>query len=435
MPAEAPTIVAPAPSAPPPAPGAPSAVPRATGEIHVQPPVTKPTATPEPKPESAKGKMFKALEEKSGNTNRPGAKAAPAKPAALEPKEVPKPGEAAPAEPGAAAPAEPAAPAADPKDGKKPSPWKLVEDYKARSAKAEARIAELEKNALPEHDRKSFEERATKAEARAQELEKYLTYVDYSQTEEFKKTYVEPYNKAWQNAMGELKELTVSDGQGGERPVTAHDLLTLVTAPLAKARALAEEHFGSFANDVMAHRNEIKGLFDKQAAALEDAKNNGVEKKKQALEAQTKTQQEMAGFITSTWKSENEAVQADPKYGAFFKPREGDEHWNQRLAKGYELVDKAFSQNPADPSLSKEERQAVVRRHAAVRNRAAAWGALRGEVEALQSQLKSVQDELVQYKGSEPGTIGDGKQPAGAAPPGSGSAKEQMKQALLKRAR
>jgi hypothetical protein len=324
--------------------------------------------------------------------------------------------------------------AVDSKDGKKPNPWKLVEDYKGKATKAETELAELRKQLTPENDRKALEDRAAKAEARAKQLEEHMTYVDYSQTEEFKAKYVEPYDKAWKVAMAELKDIKVGDGQGGERDVHPNDLLTIVNAPLAKARQMADEFFGPFANDVMAHRNEIRGLYDKQAAALEEAKKTGLTKKQQETEAQKKAMGELSQVISNTWKQENEAVLKDEKYGSLFKPREGDEHWNQRLAKGFELVDKAFSQNPADPKLTPEERASVIRRHAAVRNRAAAWGALRGEVESLSAANKALKEELAQYKGTEP-PGGPGRSATTGGPAGPGGAKANMFQKLREKAR
>lgn len=442
MATEAPTIVPPAPPARPAAAGSPSAVPASTGEIHVTGRSSTAAGQPEPKPESAKGKLFKAMEAKSNanprTTTQPQAKPGERPGTQAAPTETSKPGEkpAAPAtteQP--AAPVEGAKPgestAVDSKDGKKPSPWKLVEEYKGKATKLEQELAEIRKNQLVENDRKAFEERVARAEARAKQLEEAMAFTDYSQTEDFKAKYVEPYDKAWKVAMSELKDIKVGDGQGGERDVAPADLLTIVNAPLAKARQLADEFFGPFANDVMAHRNEIRGLYDKQQSALEDAKKNGLTKKQQEVEAQNRAMSELTNTISNTWKQENEAVLKDEKYGALFKPREGDEHWNQRLAKGYELVDKAFAQNPADPKLTPEERASIIRRHAAVRNRAAAWGALRGEVESLQAKLKAVNEELLQYKGSEPPS-GSERQPSAPGAPGSGNAKANLMSGLRK---
>lgn len=434
---EAPTIVPPAPTARPTPAGAPSAVPASSGEIHVTPGKLTPVAPAEPKPGSAKAKLRESLEAKS-NANPRTAVPPAAKPAT--PAAAPRPGEATPAaapaaEPGAVA--EPPKPgestAVDGKDGKKPSPWKLVEDYKAKATKAETELAELRKNVLPDHDRKALEERASKAEARAKELHQKLIDKDWAESDEYKKQQ-EDYSNTWKVAMAEMQGITVADGQGGEREVTAHDLLAIVNMPMAQARKTAEELFGSFANDVMLHRNKIRDMADNQQKTLEAKKAETLTKKQQEAEAQQKAMGELTKTISTTWQQENEAVLKDERYGQFFKPREGDEHWNQRLAKGFELVDKAFAQNPADPKLTPEERAAVIRRHAAVRNRAAAWGALRGEVESLQTQLKALNEELAQYKGTEP-PGGTERTPAPPGTPGAGSAKTNLMNELRKKAR
>jgi len=443
MATEAPTIVPPSAPARPVAAGAPSAVPASAGEIHVTPGKLTPVPSEAPKTGSAKSRLRESLEAKS-NANPRTAAPPVAKPVerpgtAATPPVQPKPGEAtaSPAEPAATAATETPKPgestAVDPKDGKRPSPWKLVEDYKAKATKAEQELAQLRQNQLPENDRKSLEERIAKAEQQAAEYKKRLIDKDWQESDDYKKQQSE-YESAWKVAIAEMQGITVSDGQGGERPVSAQDLLTIVNAPMAQARKMSEELFGSYANDVMLHRNKIRDLFDNQSKSLEAKKAESLAKKQQELETQAKTQKELMQTISTTWQKENEAALNDPKYGPLFKPREGDEQWNQRLAKGFELVDKAFSQNPADPKLTPEERAAVIRRHAAVRNRAAAWGPLRGEVEALTAQVKSLTEELATYKGTEPPTGGERKT-APAAAPGSGNAKAGIMEELKKRAR
>lgn len=435
-----PTVILAKPAAPS-KPGAPSAFPASSGEIHVTAPVVSTKTEPE-KPESAKSKMFTALKEKSSGIRTTEKPAAPTKPAATVPEAVKtaepqmaEPGDT-PIEPGQAQdPAQAASPADIKPVDKKPSPWKMVEDYKGKLARAETELAEARKSVVPEQERKSFEERITKAEARAKELEQHLTFVDYSQTEEFKDKYVAPYEKAWGTVMSELKDITINDpGTGDPRAVTASDMLQIVNMPLGKARQVAQELFGDFANDVMTHRNQIRSLFDAQNTALEEAKKNGSERIKQAREQQMSQQSELSKTIAATWEQENQSMQKDERYGQFFTPREGDEQWNERLTKGYALVDKAFNENPRDPKLTPEERAKVIRRHAAVRNRAASWGAVRGENEILRAQVKSLTEELGQYKESEPGAAGD-RRPALPGLTGGGSAKDRLFSALKEKAR
>jgi hypothetical protein len=423
-----------APPAAPAAPGKPSVAPASAGVINVTPPSTVPTKVEAVPEESAKGKMFTELGKKVKPTNAPREEKAPADTKVAEARSTETSAEEVSDKGKTATDADLAAKPGD--DGKKGkvNPWKMVDEYKAKLATAEKELLAAKSAVVPENDRKSYDDRITKAEARAKELEQHMQYVDYSKTEEFKTKYVAPYEKAWANAMGELKEITISDpATGNERAVTPNDLLDLVNLPLGKAREIADEVFGKFSDDVMAHRKEIQNLYKAQTQALEDAKTNGAERVKQAHEAQARQTTEVNKFIGETWTKENESAAKDPTYGQFFTPHEGDENWNKRLAKGFELVDRAFAENPMDPKLKPEERAAVIRRHAAIRNRAASWGAIRGENEALTAKIAAMEKELSEYKGSEPGA-GGGKSGANGAPI-QGDAKSQMFGALQKIAR
>src|ERR1700744_1285778 len=453
--AEAPPIVPAAPSAPAPKPGAASAFPASTGEIHVGAPGAKPAVRPATAPgapaapavpakPSGKANLFKELEKKANGGKAP--ETPPAKPgeppAGTRPAAAPeaKPGEEGqqPGEGEAPKPGEGAAPetAGLTPEERKQKPWKLVEDYKKKALNAAKELQTVQQRQQQfDTEKKTLEERAAKAEQRATELEKQLTFVDYSQTEEFKTTYVKPYEGAWGKAMEELRELTVPDGNGGERQIVPNDMLAIVNAPLAKARQMAEELFGNFANDVMTHRNTIRGLYEKQAAAIEDAKKNGFEKQKQQQEQAQQADAQLTKAITDTWQAENEAVMKNEKVSTLFKPRDGDDKWNTMLQQGYELVDKGFAMNPRDPKLTPEQRTEAIRRHAAIRNRAAGWGALRLEVERLGQQLKATQAELAQYKESEPGANGDRTPNPPGAPGTGGTAKEKMFAELQKRAK
>jgi|SRR5579863_5620870 len=331
-----------------------------------------------------------------------------------------------------------AAPGAEPpKDGKqeKARPWELVKQYKGQVAQLEKELADAKTSTVPENDRKGFEERIRKAEARAAELEQHMRFVDYSKTEDFQNKYVQPYEKAWSNAVSELKEITITDPGGTERPVTPQDILDLVNLPLGKAREIADTAFGKFADDVMSHRKQIRSLFEAQQTALEEAKKSGGETlTKQQQEAQANFQK-LQSTVKDIWQKENAAMIADKTYGPLFSKREGDAEWNTRLENGFALVDRAFSETPNDPKLTPEQRQAVIRRHAAIRNRAAAWGALKGENDSLKAQVETLTKELGQYKSSEPGMNGGRLTPNANGSNGHLSARERMHQELRSRAK
>lgn len=290
-------------------------------------------------------------------------------------------------------------------DKSKTNPWKLVDEYKSKLAKAEADHLELSKRAI---DQSKWDEHQKKLESeskRNQELEEEIKYVNYSKSKDFQEKYQKPYDAAWKRAMSELGELTVDSGDG-DKAIQPSDILELVNLTLPEARARAEELYGSFANDVMQHRKEIRNLFDQQTAALEEAKRGGAEREKTMREQSQKSYEAITSEIRETWTKSNEGAISDPKFGAYFKPQDGDEHGNQRLAKGFELADRAFAENPMAPGLTTEQRKAIIQRHAAVRNRAAAFGKLVHMNETSQARIAELEKELSQFKSSTPDSGG-----------------------------
>jgi len=413
-------------------PAAPPPKPTSTIQVSTLPTTAEPPAPP--KPGSAKERMFQSLRAKAKPAPEPPAgDTPPVKPATetTPPKvetETPE-GETTPSETGTTAPVVPQTP----EERKKANPWKIVDQYKARNADLEKQVAQAKTTALAETERKSLSERAETAEKHLKELKDELAFRDYTTSDDFKKNFQEPYEKAWQRAMGDLKELTITDENTGQsRPISAEDIVSLVNMPLAKAREQAEALFGPFANDVMGHRKEIRALYDAQASAIEDAKKTGAEKVKQRTEQLTKQLQETRDFIQQNWHAANEAAVNDPKSGRFFKPIDGDEEWNTRLQKGFTLVDQALNENPADPKHTPEQRAAIIKRHAAMRNRAAAFGPVRYRLEQAEARISELEAELASYKGTEPATIG---QQGEAAPPATGSARESVMGALRKLAK
>lgn len=340
---------------------------------------------------------------------------------------TPAPAESKPAAPetpeGAVEPTPTAAPSKEVPPGgeKKPSPWKMLDKARAENAELQRQISE--RQAIPEQERKEFQERLTKAETRSKELEDEIRFINYRKSEEFQKQYQEPYERAWKLAMSELGELTVKTPDG-ERGLTDRDLLELVNLPLARAREVAEQAFGSFADDIMGHRKTIRSLFEAQSAALEDAKKNGEAREKDRTEKYQRGMAQLQASVTDEWKTVNDTIVKDETYGKYFTPVEGDQEGNQKLAKGFEMVDRAWKENPMDPRLTPEQRKDIIKRHAAVRNRAASWGRLRFENEKLSKQVKELEDRLKAYQGSTPTTGGD-------TPPSGGATETSAKGAVF----
>lgn len=399
------------------------------------PPPTEATATEHVGSNLGKGPaataLRKALRSKAGLTEP----ASPG-PAATPPKEGGQPGPAPAAPASSAEPAEPepsSLPAdapADIRDKKsgKVNPWKLSNYWKEKHRELEGQLAESRRNALPEAEVKALRESADKASKRVEELESEIKFHDYTKSKEFQEKYQKPYEQAWQRAMAELREITVTGTDGETRPVSPEDLLELVNMPLGQAREVANELFGDFADDVMQHRKEIKRLSDEQANAIDTARKSAGERNKQQQEQAQALNKE----VGETWSRVNSEIRDDPKFGGYFKERQGDAEWNKRLAKGFELADRAFAENPMSPGLKPEERAAIVRRHAAVRNRCASWGALRGENESLKTRVGQLEEELKQFKDSVPG---EGSPRGAEAPAQGGSAWDQVRGALRSKAK
>jgi hypothetical protein len=427
------------PSTPPKPPPAP------THEIHVA--VGRdpnPTHEP-PKPGTAKDRLSQALYKKAGidrpaSGTPPADQVRPGQPSPDPGATPPEPGEGTPPDPGsegtdpATPPAKPATPPADPKKGKV-NPWHLVEEYKGKVATLEKQIVEGKGVTLAEQEKKSFLDQIQKLSDRNKALEDEMRFVNYEQSEEFKSKYQEPYEKAFSNAVQEMSELTVSDEAGNVRQVNHQDILQLCQMPLAEARKFANDKYGDFADDMMQHRKEIRNLFQARQQALKEAKENGSKRLKEQTDLAQATIQKIQQHVTDTWTSANEAVTKDPSYGTYFTPVEGDQDGNQRLAKGFALVDRAFTENPNDPRLSTEERTAVVKRHAAVRARAAGFGRLRSWYEAAKARVEELEKELGQYKASTPETGGAPAGPEGAAAGAPSSGWARVQAALRAKAR
>lgn len=413
------------PEAPPAAPAAPTN-PESKQTINVVAPTAEPAAPP--KPGSARDRMFADLEKRGKPASgQPYPEAVPDR--AFRPPSPPadsQPGISAPESPpgaGGDIPVEPAAPV------KKPGPWKLVDEYKAKVIELEKQLAS--KGSVPEDEIKSIQEKAAKLEARNKEIEDEIRFVNYRKSTEFKEKFEEPYHRAWKAALSELGELTVNT-ETGPRQMNEQDILQLVNLPLAKARELADEVFGTFANDVMAHRKQIKQLWDAQAVALEDIQKNGESREKERMEKIRSGQQQLTTFIADQWKTINDSVVNDETYGQYFKPKEGDEDGNARLKKGFDLVDQAWKENPSAPNLTPEERKEIIKRHAAVRNRAAAFGRLMNENRTLQKRIAELEAMHQEINGSTPVPGGQ----RGTVPVAQGgSVKDQMFAELAKRAK
>jgi cell division septum initiation protein DivIVA len=349
------------------------------------------------------------------------------KPAAPEPKkdaEPPKPAEAPtgdldledapavtepkPEEPPAEKPPELLDENGKPVDRKKTSPWKLTEKLNAKNRDLMRELVELKEKMGKATNLEQELKRIETVEARNKELEEEIKYQNYSKSSEFTEKYQKPYEAAWAKAAKELAEIEVLDESGAvARRANSQDLIALANMPLGQARKTANAMFGDSANDVMLHRQRIIDLSEAQREALDNSRKAGTDREQQW----SAKHQAITKEVGTLWEAANTEAASKLEY---LKAKEGDTEWNGALDKAKSLVDTAFSQSPADPNLSPEQRAKVVKSHAAIRNRAIAYSTLKTENSRLKAELAKRDEKLKQFEDSEP-TAGNGSREAAQA--------------------
>lgn len=238
------------------------------------------------------------------------------------------------------------------------------------------------------------------AESNLRAVQEKLRLVDFQQSEEFVKTYQKPWEEAWQKAANEVQELMVELEDGQQRPATVQDLVALSQMKAYEARQYAKKMFGDGAEDVLIHLRKLRDLSDAQQKALTDAKANSEAHFKKQSEQSLQERQKTA----TLWKDENDSWRT--RFPKFFAPADGDEEGNALLAKGYDMVDKAFRTKPqnGEAPLTPEER---VKLHAEVRNKAAAFPRLALQLKRARGEIAALKKTLAEFEASEP-PAGDG---------------------------
>lgn len=409
---------APAPAAPKPAARTPSTPPSKPAPAPSKPatPPSKPAAKPTPAPAA---KVVNPFDEAFADMERFSSPDVaeprhPASPKSPPKKEATKPAEEEPGDETAAETEEQpqmgdeTKPAEEPKlgaDGKpiaekpgKTSPWKLVESYKQTNARLQKEIADLRLAAKPGELPPEAKEKFTALETRNKELEDEIRYANFSKSKEFSDTYQKPYEEAWTSAISDLKELSITNEDGTSRQASVQDLLALSNMPLGQARATAKAWFGDSADDVMAHRRTLRELSDKQTKALEDSRKNGSERDQQRRAEMEAKHKAHAEETSKVWHGINE--EAVQKY-EFLRPVEGETERNERLEQAVKFVDDTFKRNIGQ-AKTQEERDQILKSHAAVRNRAIGFSVLKHENTSLKSKVAELEKALAEFQGSEP---------------------------------
>jgi len=274
--------------------------------------------------------------------------------------------------------------------------------------------AELEKvkSIKPEDNPeiKSLSERLESALKEKQALEDEFRYVSYEKSPEFKSKYQQPFNDAWNRGRQMLSRLKVTDAEGNSRAATADDFDSIMQNYLHDPEAAAtqlEQMFGSRASLVTPHMLEVEKAGHAMNGAIEEYKKVGADREKQYHETSSKVSKE----IESHWQSATKPESVPDQWKPFVLPKgqdkDGkpiDEEGDKMLERGLAEFDRAARENARDPSLSKEQREAILGRAAAMRNKAASFNRLVRDVKAGQARIAELEKELEGFKKSEPGT-------------------------------
>ncbi len=312
---------------------------------------------------------------------------------------------------------------AEEKRDRKVKAWPLVDKWRNRALQLEKEVLDMKSKPTPESpDIKPLNERLThttealtKAEARLKELDEELKFTAYEKSDEFKTSYVKPYEDAWTKALHDLKGLQVTLSDGAQREIGWQDVQALANMEPDVRRRTIKEQFPDDVQEVTGHVKSIRDLADKQKQALEDARKNGETHSKQKLEGSQRQLQQMTTEIVQAWTAANSEAPKHERHGKYFAPVDSDQEGNELLKKGYEKADAAFAANPLDPKLSPEQRAEIVKRQAAQRNRSAAYSRLVHWVEKRDARIAELESKLKEYEDSEPGP-GNGKPDTTAVP-------------------
>jgi hypothetical protein len=347
----------------------------------------------------------------------------PETPPAAKPEDD-KPAATPPAAPAAAkpatTPASPAKPAADEMNEtameeflkKHPKPWRVYEASKKKwqteKQSLESRIAEISNKPAPTAaDDRKLEALTKQLEEYRGESSKYkqeLVKRDYTQSDDYKKNFVEKVNTIYTEAVGFVQQLRVNQGDG-ERVATQADFDELRALPLGARRKAAVDKFGDYANDVLSFVRDIDVVKrDANLAVQRHAEQN----EKESAERETMTakqRQEYEGY----YRSSLEGIQKNESYGKWFSENPDDPEATQLLKSGFEEIDKISAQLDTLPPDQQAAYSAVFKA------RAAAFPRLLLEHARLLAKQSELEAELAKYRGTDPGAEagagGDGLQP------------------------
>lgn len=291
-------------------------------------------------------------------------------------------------------------------------------EFKPTIQKLEAKVKEYETR-KPEEST-ALLERVKSLEQEKEQLEKRIQYVDYAQSDHFKKTYVQPFDEAWSEAVAEFKELAIKEPAGenemGEmqfksRPATESDLIKLSSLPLSEMDETATKLFGASAMRAINHIQNLRKLASSRNKALAEAQQRSGEMRSRQ-QAEFKARNDS---LANTWLETTKNL--EERLPKAFKPDEGDADDKEAHTRGFALADLAFigpdglTEEQVN-SLPESFREAArtkklsdtqrVQLHALARLKTANHDRLLVKLRKAQAENAELKKSLADYEKSEP---------------------------------
>lgn len=386
-----------------------AAIAPATGALPPKPapaptPAPKPEPKAEPKPEPSPNDPFSSMDDKITAKRKPDA---PKEPKVEKPEGDP----------------EPEKPEGDLKpDAVKPKvdqgPKALREQLEKVNGELKterASIAELRKKVedyeAKGKDSTTLAERLAAREKEFEVLQGEVRALKHEASPEFKAKYERPFNRAAEHAKTTIEQLQVTEPDGNTRPAKWEDFTALYNLPLGKAMTTAKELFGEGAQVAITHLTKLKDMQDEKDAALRDERTQAVDRIKgeDARRAQEKE------AVDAMWAKVNADIAK--KRPEWYQPEPEDKEGNDLLKEGYDTVDS-----------KPETLQDQVIRNAHIRNRAAAFPRMAWRLDRAKEQIKDLEAQIEELKGSAPGKT---RRTTGDQPPAEKGWKEEMRDTLM----
>lgn len=288
----------------------------------------------------------------------------------------------------------------------KSAPAKLRKAFEQRDAEAAALRAEKQRLA---DEIAAIKSKPVETKADTKLLEQYqselknlkqtLREMDYSRSDEFKEKYVTRYNKAYEQAVGEVTQLQARvDDDGNTRPATQADFDTLRALPFGQRRQAARRMFGEDADVALGHVSRLEQLRTEAREAIENEKVNY---EKTQAEKQLNEEREKQQLTGMTDQFKNEIYEAWPD---LFKPAETDADISEKLKDGRAFAEAFFGGADKLPVQDRAMHKAVAMA------RIESWPVLARMNELKDSKIEELTKELAALRGSDPGAAGKGKQ-------------------------